>query len=300
MIQQEPGAVPLTEAESSDIFRADPDGHIEMGAGRGAVAYRRVGNGPDVVFSHGWPVSSATFRRLLPILAPHVTCHLLDYVGAGSSRFDAATEVSIAGHISALRRTVDHLGLTDFAVVGHDSGGLIARHAVAGDPRVRAMGLVNTEPASGVSWRFKLFLANRNIPGFAGMLGWLVSRRRLRANRFVLGDAFVDRELLNGEFDEFFLEPLHREQARQVTAIRILRSFDTGYLDELAGLHSRVEVPTRLVWGTADPFFPVGNARADVETFPDASLVEVDDAGLFVHEERPEEVAGALLEVIAQ
>ena len=38
------------------------------------------------------------------------------------------------------------LGLDQVAVVGHDSGGLIARHAIAGDERVAGVGLVNTEP----------------------------------------------------------------------------------------------------------------------------------------------------------
>ena len=125
--------MPLTQSDASDLFRQSPDAFIDVG--NGAVAYRKVGTGPDVVFSHGWPVSGATFRRLLPSLSDHVTCHLLDYVSAGSSRFTADSEVSIQGHIDALRATVDHLGLEQFSVVGHDSGGLIARHAMAGDSR---------------------------------------------------------------------------------------------------------------------------------------------------------------------
>ena len=35
-------------------------------------------------------------------------------------------------HIETVRRVVDRLGLNQVAVVGHDSGGLIARHALAG------------------------------------------------------------------------------------------------------------------------------------------------------------------------
>ena len=44
-----------------------------------------------MLFVHGWPVSGATFRTLLPYLVEHVTCHLIDLPGAGSSRFDADT-----------------------------------------------------------------------------------------------------------------------------------------------------------------------------------------------------------------
>ena len=105
---------------------------------------------------------------------------------------------------------IDLLELDRVAVVGHDSGGMIARHAVAGDPRLRAMGLIDTEQPQGLSWRFKLFLAARHLPGFGAGLGWIAGRPRLRRNRFVLGGAFADSSLLDGEFDEFFLQPLHR------------------------------------------------------------------------------------------
>jgi haloalkane dehalogenase len=50
-----------------------------------------------------------------------------------------------------------------------------------------------------------------------------------------------------------------------------------------------------LVWGDKDPFFPVERARAMVPQFPDAQLSVIEGAGLFSHEERPAEVAQALL-----
>lgn len=286
--------MPLTANEAGNLFRHEPDAFIDLGNGD-AVAYRRVGSGPDVVFSHGWPVSGATFRTLLPYLVDDVTCHIIDYVSTGSSRFTSASDVSIAGHISALRQTLDHIGADSVAVVGHDSGGLIARHAVAGDSRVRSMGLIDTEPASGVSWRFKAFLANRHLPGFDRALGWVAGQRKLRANKFILGDAFVDRSLLNGEFDEFFLQPLHTDRARQITAIRLLKSFHYRYIDALPELHRKIDVPVKLVWGVRDPFFTIDRAREDVGTFTNASLTEVEGAGLFAHEEKPDAVAAALL-----
>lgn len=286
----------MSAAAASDLFRAEPDAFIDVG--HGEVAYRRVGSGPDVVFSHGWPVSGATFRTLLPHLVDHVSCHIIDYVSAGSSRFTADADVSIDGHITALRTVADSLGLSSFAVVGHDSGGMIARHALAGDPRVQAMGMINTEPAVGVGWRFKLFLANRYLPGFGTALGWAAGQPKLRRNKFLLGDAFADASLLDGEFDEFFLQPLHNERARQDTAVKLLKSLGNRHLDELAALHRRIEVPVKLVWGVADPFFPIASARKDVATYPQATLSEIAGAGLFAHEERPAEVAAALLEVL--
>ena len=147
------------------LFRNPPLRYLDVGTGE--VAYRRVGTGPDVLFVHGWPVSSATFRLLLPHLSEHVTCHLVDLPGAGSSRYTADTPLSIENHIHSVRRVLDLLELDDVAVVGHDSGGMIARHAVAGDPRLRAMGLIDTEQSSGLGWRFRSFIAGRRAPASA-------------------------------------------------------------------------------------------------------------------------------------
>jgi haloalkane dehalogenase len=286
----------ITPTEATELFRRPPDRWIDVGEGE--VAYRRVGHGPDVLFVHGWPVSGATFRLLLPDLVDQVTCHVIDLPGAGSSRFDASTVLSVEQHIESVRRVVDALGTDAVAVVGHDSGGLIARHALAGDPRLRAMCLVDTEQPGGLSWRFRAFLAARHLPGFGAGLGWAVARRRLRRNTLVLGGAFADRSLLDGEFDEFFLRPLHQDRARRDAAVEILRSFDVRYVEDLQDLHRRISVPVRLVWGEHDAFFPLERARRMVDTFPDAELVVIRDAGLFSHEERPAEVASALLSML--
>jgi pimeloyl-ACP methyl ester carboxylesterase len=286
----------LSAADGSDLFRRRPERFLDVGAGE--VAYRRVGTGPDVLFVHGWPVTSATFRCLLPHLTDHVTCHLIDLPGAGSSRFTADTPLSIQNHIHSVRRVIDALELNDVAVVGHDSGGMIARHAVAGDPRLRALGLIDTEQSTGLSWKFKSFIAGRRIPGFGAGLGWVAGKPRLRRNRLVLGDAFADRTLLDGEFDEFFLQPLHRSAEHRDAAIRLLRSFDYQHVRDLRALHARIDVPVQLVWGEHDRFFPVDWAREMLADFSNAQLAVIAGAGLFSHEERPAEVAQALLPVL--
>lgn len=287
----------IDSAEATDLFRRPPDRFVDVGAGEAAV--RSVGSGPDVLFVHGWPVSGATFRTLLPYLTDHATCHVIDLVGAGSSEYDDDTPASIDGHIAAVRRVVDELGLSEFAVVGHDSGGLIARHALAGDERVRSMIMIDTELPDAVGWRFKAFILGSRMPGFGAMLGWIVGRRRLRRFPLVLGGAFVDDDLLDGEFEEFFLRPLSTDPGALRAASRIIDSFDHRYVDELTEIHRRIEVPVHLVWGRHDRFFPVDRARDTVGTFADARLTVVDDASLFSHEERPAEVATAILESVS-
>lgn len=286
----------LTADLASDLFRRDPDRYLDVGEGE--VALRSIGAGPDALFVHGWPVSGATFRTLLPYLAEHLTCHIIDLPGAGSSRFGPDTRITVDQHIRTVRRVVDLLGWDDVAAVGHDSGGMIVRHALAGDQRVRAFGLVDTEQPHGLHWRFKTFLALRHLPAAGSVLGWTVGQRRLRRNPLVLGRAFADSRRLDGEFDEFFLAPIHSSPAHRDAAMRLLQSFDERYVRELADVHRRTAVPVQLVWGEHDAFFPVAWAEEMVGTFPDARLEIVERAGLFSHEEQPEAVAAALLPVL--
>jgi pimeloyl-ACP methyl ester carboxylesterase len=285
-----------TENDATELFRREPERHLTVDTGE--VAYRRIGHGPDVLFVHGWPVSGATFRRLIPLLAQRISCHVIDLPGAGASRFQPGAPLSIDGHITAVRQVVDTLGFDSYAIVGHDSGGLIARHATAGDPRLRAMGLIDTEQPQGLNLMFRQFLMAGRLPGFGAALGWVVGRRRLRRNALVLGGAFDDASLLDGEFDEFFLEPIRSQRDRRDAAVKVLRTFDKRYVHELADVHSRITVPVQLVWGEDDPFFPVRWAEDMVGTFPDARLHVIPGARLFSHEEKPAEVAAALLPVL--
>ncbi|MDH4074405.1 MAG: alpha/beta hydrolase [Acidimicrobiia bacterium] len=288
----------LSRADAVNLFRQAPDRFLDVGAA-GELAYRRVGTGPDVLFVHGWPVSGATFRGLLPFLADQVTCHVIDLPGAGASRFSPGAPLSIDGHIAAVRTVVDLLGLNQVAAVGHDSGGLIARHALAGDPRLRAMGLIDTEQPQGLNWRFKAFLAARHLPAFGAGFAWALGRRTLRRNDLVLGGAFADKSLLDGEFDELFLAPLRSDLTRRDAAISVLDSFSQQHVRALAALHDRITVPVQLVWGADDPFFPVAWAREMAGTFADGRIEVIEGARLFSHEEKPEAVSKALLAVLA-
>ena len=152
-----------------------------------------------------------------------------------------------------MSRTVDLIGVDDLAVVAHDSGGLIARHALAGDPRVRAFALMDTELPRGVSWRFRMFLRAGRLPGFGSGLRWALHHPAVTRHPLVFGAAFTDRSLLTGEFDEFFLAPLRDDPRRLEAALSVLRSFRLAHVDDLARAHRRIEVPVRLIWGAPGP-----------------------------------------------
>ena len=267
------GSAELTEQQQAVDQR---DRGLGLGATGVGVALEQLGGPVDP----GLDVTSST----CPVPAP----------AASTPR----RHLSVEQHIRTVRAILGLLDLEDVAVVGHDSGGLIARHALVGDPRLRALVLLDTEQPAGLSLRFRSFLAVRHLPGFGGGLGRALARPRVRRLPFVLGGAFADPRMLDGEFDEFFLRPLHEDAARRDAAVRLLRSFDPQHVRDLAEVHARIDTPVQLIWGAEDAFFPLRWAEEMVSTFPRAALEVVPGAGLFVHEERPHEVASALLRAV--
>ena len=102
---------------------------IDLGHSR--IPHYCIGRGPDVLFVHGWPLYSATFRGIVPLLADRFTCHLIDLPGTGASDWDARSRIGLSHHVQSVRRVIEQLGLGEFALVAHDSGAVVARLAAA-------------------------------------------------------------------------------------------------------------------------------------------------------------------------
>src|SRR5437868_6685121 len=102
-----------SEKELTRAFRGAPHRRIDIGHSR--VAYWRFGEGPDVVFVHGWPLDAATFRRIVPKLAQSYTCHLFDLPGVGQTESDGDAPLDLVSHGASVRRLVDALGLDRYA-----------------------------------------------------------------------------------------------------------------------------------------------------------------------------------------
>jgi pimeloyl-ACP methyl ester carboxylesterase len=109
---------------------------------------------------------------------------------------------------------------------------------------------------------------------------------------------FNDMSLIEGDFHEHVVEPLIRSPKRRDGMRRYLLGAKWGPVDALEYEHARLGMPVRLIWGSDDPTFPVDLARRMVGQFPDARLVEIRGGRLLVYEEKPAEVARAVIEFL--
>lgn len=259
--------------------------------GEHELAYSRSGHGPDLVFVHGWPLHAATFRNIVPLLQNDYTCHLIDLPCAGQSRSAAGAAVGFKDQIEVLRGVIDALGLTRFSYVAHDSGGMLARYAAAGDARVRGLVLGNTELPKHVPSSVMLLSLLQRVPGGAEMFRAAMRNRAFRFSSQGFGPVLEQRKFLEGEFDQLFLEPIFATPAATRRTLSVLRTY-SELCDGLSAAHAQLRAPATLIWGEADTLFSISGARAMLPEFAAGAELEVIPGGkLFAHEEHPADFA---------
>lgn len=280
----------------NDYYRTAAPRLIECGDA--AIALRSYGTGPALLLVHGFPTSSFTWRKVLPALAKSFTCHAVDLPGLGDSRWDEASDLSFTGQVRRLAMLAEQLGLDRFGLLAHDTGATLARHlALALPDRVTRLALINTEiPGHRPPWIPQHQLASA-LPGAPWIFKALMSSRVFRRSPAGLAGLYYDKTLLDDpEILNAYVRPLTTSTHAVGGALRYLRGIQWNLVDELKSKHSQITAPTLLLWGRDDPTFPVALAAKMAEQFmPPARLVEIGQARLLPHEERPAEVLEGLL-----
>lgn len=275
------------QSEVLAAFRGTPHAFIDVGHSR--LAYWRFGSGPDVVFVHGWPLNAATFRGLIPRLSDKFRCHVFDLPGGGKTQCNDLSKIDLEAHVDTLARAATVLGLEQFALVAHDSGGYVARVLAARDARVTGLVLGNTEVPGHTPGIIQFYWAMSHVPGSAALFRATLSSPTIRKSALGFGPCFERASAIAGEFDELIVAPALASPAAMARQFALLRNLDFKAVARLPEVHAKIRVPVRLVWGTADTFFPLAKARRMLPEFAGpAELVEIPGGKLFVHDERPQ------------
>lgn len=255
------------------------------------VAYREEGRGTPLLLVHGWPLSSLTWRKVVPGLARSFRCIAPDLLGAGETVPAAGASFALGAQADLVVGLADALGLERFVLVGHDSGGSVARGAAVTVPdRVTHLVLADTEVPGHRPWLIRALQAIGRLPGAATMLGRSLGSRRFCRSPLGFGTAFGD--LAHFDFDEFhrtLLAPLGASPELARRCHRFLADFDFADVDRVARRYDVLRMPKLVLWGERDAFFPLAEGRRLTAMLPAPARFEsVPGAGLLVHEEQPD------------
>lgn len=254
-----------------------------------------LGEGPAALFLHGFPMNGFQWRGSLERLSRHRRCLAPDFIGLGYTEAPEQQDLSPQAQTDMLAAFLDGLSIAEVDLVANDSGGTIAQLLVVQHPaRVRTMLLTNCdvhENSPPAQMRNSIEAARAGLYD-QKMLRHLEDRAYARSPKGIGGSAYIDPANLTDEAIEYYFRPLVASPLRRTQLNRHLAAFEPNPLLAIEPALRRCTTPTRMVWGTADPLFPVVWAEWLDKTLPQSRGVRrVDGAKLFFPEEMPDLIA---------
>jgi pimeloyl-ACP methyl ester carboxylesterase len=262
----------------------------------------KQGSGPrTVVLIHGFPETWWEWREVMPRLAnAGWRVVAVDYRGAGNSTKPAGgyDKRTMAADIRSLLR--EHLNIHDpVAVVGHDIGAMVA-YAYAAHfrddtshlslldsvlPGTQGFERMRSVPRV---WHFS-FHAVRDLPEI------LVQGREREYLRFMIEQRICDPGAFTAEVIETYVQAYQAPGAMRA-AFELYRAFERDAADVRSNLHEhgKLRLPVQCLTGAAGPLDKVMGAQIE-EVATRVAHMSIPDTSHWLIEERPEQVAAALL-----
>ena len=254
------------------------------------VHYIDEGVGPLLLFLHGNPGWSFSYRGVITRLTDRFRCVAIDYPGFGLSTAAAGYDFRPYSHARLVETFIERLDLDGVTLFLHDWGGPVGLWFATRRPaRVRALVIANTW-----AWpvrRFPMRLYSWVVGGPLGRV--LVDGLNVFASVFLPGG--MKRRQLAPDEAAAYRGPFPRGHRRpmRVMAREVVGS--SAYLGELRqGLRRLESKPTLILWADSDPAFGPGELAEWQRILPRNRTVELQQCGHFLEEDAPDEIAAAV------
>lgn len=282
-----------------DGFEGFNRGVAELSAGR--VHYREAGEGPPVVFVHGWGVNGSLWEGPATRLAGSHRCIVPDLpFGSHREPLKAEADLSPPGAARIVAELLEALELDDVTIVANDSGGAVSQILVTERPeRIARLVLTNCDclevfpPGS-----FKLMVAGLKIPGFISLLA---NSLRFELNqRSPLAYGALSRERIPSEQLAGWVRPAIENRGVRRDSRKFGAAMSSRHTLAAAEKLPQLTIPVLLAWGARDRYFKVELAERLAELIPDSRLVRFPEARTFVSIDEPERLAAEVSGFIAE
>jgi pimeloyl-ACP methyl ester carboxylesterase len=265
----------------------------------GRIAYVEMGEGPAALFLHGVPLNGAHWRDVMSAVSPRARAIAIDLMGLGHSEVALDQDLTFPVQAQMALEVMDALGIDRFDLVGNDSGGAIAQILCVNAPtRVRSLTLTNCDCHD--NWPPAAFAQATALAKFgrlSAVLKGVLDNLALARSDLGLGTGFERPDLLTADLVSAYIAPLVATDARMTQLDRYVASMDSSQTVSIYDALCNLHVPTQILWGEKDVFFPVEWARWLGRTIPGTTrVIEIVGARLFFAEERPYWLAERLIE----
>lgn len=245
-----------------------------------SVRYGVSGDGPPVILVHGTPWSSYNLRHLIRSLAKDFTVYHHDLIGYGQSD-KSPGDVSLAIQNQVLDKLIDHWGLKNPLIIGHDFGGttVLRTHLISHRDFDR---IVLIDPVAVSPWGSPFFQhVHDHETAFAGVPDYIheaIVRAYVKTAAFKpIDDQTLDRIILPWT-----------ESGGKEAFYRQIAQASSKYTDEIQPLYSRISRPVLILWGREDTWIPMEKGESLHQMIPNSLFHTIPDAGHLVIEEQPD------------
>ena len=243
-----------------------------------------AGSGPPVVLVHGFTGTGASWRSLVPVLAPDFTTIAVDLVGHGRSGCPVALDrYRMRRAVDDLAAFVHALGHERAAWLGYSLGGRVALQVAVHRPDVvSALLLEGATPGLATAQEREARVAADEV----------LAQRLVRDGLEAFVDFWQSIALWDSQRRTLTDEQraaLRRGRLAQNRAglAGSLRGMGTGSQEWVGDRLRGIGVPVFLTAGTLDTKFSA-IAREMAEAIPNATMRLIEDAGHAAHLERPD------------
>jgi pimeloyl-ACP methyl ester carboxylesterase len=276
-----PRSVPVISENSAEID-ASHDGLF--GAHGGLPVFWRSapssGAAAPTLYLHGVPTNSDDWLPFLERsggLAP-------DLPGFGRSGKPEYLKYTIDEYADFIERFLDMLDIQRVRMLVHDWGAVGLAFAQAHPERVERLVVTNAVPfLPAYEWHRTARLWRTPLLGEIAM-GATTRRLMRRSTR--------EANVCPGPLPEAWIDSVmdHFDQGTQRAILRLYRSSPSEVLARAGGQLSRLEMPSLVLWGLADPYIDKRFAREYARILPNSELVELADAGHWWWLDRPDAI----------
>ncbi len=269
--------------------------------GRYRMHVMETGEGRPVLMLHGNPTWGYLYRKVARELEGEPLRLIMpDLIGLGlSDKPHSAREHQLDNHSRWLGELIDSLELDGVVFVGQDWGGPIGLCAL--EPRrQRLAGLVVLNTVLGPprpGFRATAFHRFSQMPVLSDL-----AFRGLGFPQVALWSAQGDKRSIRGDVARAYRYPLRRFSDR-VAPLALARMVPDSLehpsipaLERCQALVESFKGPAAIVWGDRDPV--LGRVRRRIERLLPDAPVTVTQAGHFLQEEVPAEIAQAVRDVV--
>ncbi|MGB0907028.1 MAG: alpha/beta fold hydrolase [Maricaulaceae bacterium] len=261
-----------------------------------------LGQGPALVFLHGWPFHQESYRMIVPELSKHFKCYNLNSMGmAHGGKSLIKNKMDFPDHADRVLAFADAMGLEKFNIMGHDTGGTIARFVAAKAPeRVEKLVLLNTEMPGHRPPFIPFYQKTMRFPMNRIFFKLALKSKTYRHSSLGFGNVMYNKRLIDGEFDKYFVKYWLVDKHRFNGLVHYLTGLNFNRIDEMDALHRKITAPTQFIWGKNDLTFPCDQGRVMADRMPSCTdFTEIEGACFLPQEEKPKEVVAATLRFLS-